>query len=90
MFDSDLLACMQSLLLLQLCMMFDGSRKTFIRLQLNRSVLITLCRKLLSQDGSVLNSHEIAEIPPDPWLQWVRIEAERRVLYFTWSEYSNL
>ncbi|OAL42842.1 hypothetical protein IQ07DRAFT_686151 [Pyrenochaeta sp. DS3sAY3a] len=83
-FDKDHLACMQSLLLLQHCMLFAGDRKTFIQLQSHRSVLITLSRQLLSQDGTVLHRHDVAERAPNPWLQWVRNEAERRVLYFTW------
>jgi hypothetical protein len=78
---------MQSLLLLQHCLLFSGDRKTFIRLQFHRSVLVTLCRQLLSQDGTVLRGHLTAERPSDPWLQWIRTESERRIIYFTWSKH---
>ncbi|KAF2650005.1 hypothetical protein K491DRAFT_156432 [Lophiostoma macrostomum CBS 122681] len=83
-FDKDSLPCMQSLLLLQLCLLFSGDRRTFARLQFHRSSLVTFCRQLLSQDGTMLRTHATAERPSNPWLQWVRIESERRTLYFTW------
>lgn len=78
---------MQSLFLLQLCLLFAGDRKLFMRLQAHRSLLVTLCRQVLSKDGTVLHNHGAVETPDNEWLQWVRGEAERRIVYFTWSEY---
>lgn len=77
---------MQSMLLFQHSLIFSGRRHAFIHLQFYRNVLITFSRRLLSQDGSVLRVQTISERPSNVWLEWVRTEAERRIIYFTWSE----
>jgi hypothetical protein len=77
---------MQSLLLIHHSWIFQGSRETFVQLQFYRNVLITFCRRLLSQDGTILRLQQRPQRPDDTWLEWVRGEAERRILYFTWSK----
>ncbi|KAI5363912.1 hypothetical protein Slin15195_G095670 [Septoria linicola] len=83
-FTTDALSCMQSLLLFHHEMWFAGDKPAIVHLQLYRNVLVTLCRQLLSQDGTVLRGDPQPEQSNDPWLQWVRGEAKRRMLYFTW------
>lgn len=77
---------MQTLLLFHCLRIFTGNRQPFVELQFYRNVLITFCRRLLAQDGTVLRLQTNPERPCDAWLRWVRGEAERRVLYFTWSK----
>ncbi|PPJ52984.1 hypothetical protein CBER1_11098 [Cercospora berteroae] len=82
--SGDPLMGMQSLLLLQHELWFAGDKAAIVHLQLHRNVLATLCRQLLSQEGTILRSQQSADDSSDPWLQWIQSESKRRVLYFTW------
>ncbi|PIA97417.1 hypothetical protein CB0940_06698 [Cercospora beticola] len=82
--SGDPLMGMQSLLLFQHELWFAGDNAAIVHLQLYRNVLATLCRQLLSQEGTILRSQQSADDTSDPWLQWIQSESKRRVLYFAW------
>jgi hypothetical protein len=88
--DIDVLTRAQSLLLFQQVCLSIGRRDALVDVQLYRNVLVTLCRQFISQDGNPLHNHLVPEATNQSWLQWVRSEARRRLVYFTWRKYSRI
>ena len=84
--DVDVLARAQALLLFQQACLSMGNRDALVAVQLYRNVLVTLCRQFISQDGNPLHNHFVPETTDHGWLQWVRSEAMRRLVYFTWRK----
>ena len=77
----------QALLLVQQVCLSIGRRDALVDVQLYRNVLVTLCRQFIAQDGNPLHNHLVPETTSHTWLQWVRSEARRRLVYFTWCKY---
>ena len=65
----------------------SGIREEMFVFQLHRNSLVVLCRQLLSMEGSFFREQQSTQTTGDSWIQWVRNEAVRRVLHFTWCEY---
>lgn len=84
--DVDGLARAQALLLLQQTCLSIGRRDALVDVQLYRNVLVTLCRQFIAQDGNPLHNHLVPETTNNTWLQWVRSEARRLLVYFTWCK----
>jgi hypothetical protein len=84
--DVDVLTRAQALLLFQQVCLSTGIRDALVGVQLYRNVLVTLCRQFISQDGNPLHNHLAPETTNHGWLQWVRSEAMRRLVYFTWRK----
>ena len=80
----------QALLLLQQVCLSIGRRDALVDVQLYRNVLITLCRQFIAQDGNPLHNHLVSETTNHTWLQWVRSEARRRLVYFTWRKWTSI
>lgn len=87
-FNIDTLTCAQSLLLFQLSLWHSGDRNIGIEMQLYRNVLVTLCRQLLSREGTFIRRPTPDEDMNHEWLEWIRAESKRRIIYFTWSKSS--
>ncbi|OHF01528.1 hypothetical protein CORC01_03284 [Colletotrichum orchidophilum] len=82
--DIEDLTFAQSLLLFQQNLWLSGEVNTVIKLQFYRNILVTLCRQLLSREGTLMYTHTSGEDVNHGWSQWIRAEAKRRIIYFTW------
>ncbi|KAF9871028.1 2, 4-dichlorophenol 6-monooxygenase [Colletotrichum karsti] len=80
----DVLTCAQSLLLFQQSIWLAGERNLVVELQFYRNILVTLCRQLLARDGTLMRTRTHTEDVNHAWFQWIRTEAKRRIVYFTW------
>lgn len=82
----DLLISAQSHLLFQQSLWLSGEWAVTVELQFYRNILITLCRLLLSREGTLMHTHTSTEDANDAWLQWIQAEAKRRIVHFTYSK----
>ncbi|KAK1712534.1 fungal-specific transcription factor domain-containing protein [Colletotrichum lupini] len=82
--SNDVLTCAQSLLLFHQSQWLSGERSIVIEVQFYRNILVTLCRQLLSREGTLMHTHTSAEDANHAWSQWIRAEAKRRIIHFTW------
>ncbi|EYB27025.1 hypothetical protein FG05_04725 [Fusarium graminearum] len=80
----DLLISAQSHLLFQQSLWLSGEWAVTVELQFYRNILITLCRLLLSREGTLMHTHTSTEDANDAWLQWIQAEAKRRIVHFTY------
>ncbi|KAK7441067.1 hypothetical protein Landi51_10270 [Colletotrichum acutatum] len=82
--SNDVLTCAQSLLLFHQSQWLSGERSVIIEVQFYRNILVTLCRQLLSREGTLMHTHTSAEDANHAWSQWIQAEAKRRIIHFTW------
>ncbi|KAK2023937.1 hypothetical protein LX32DRAFT_627120 [Colletotrichum zoysiae] len=79
----DILTCAQSHLLFQQSLWLSGEWRVIVEVQLYRNILVTLCRQLLSREGTVMHTPS-TEDGNYAWSQWIQAEGKRRVVHFTW------
>ncbi|KXH47518.1 hypothetical protein CSIM01_13268 [Colletotrichum simmondsii] len=82
--SNDVLTWAQSLLLIHQNQWLSGERSIVIEVQFYRNILVTLCRQLLSREGTLMHTHASAEDANHAWSQWIQAEAKRRIIHFTW------
>ncbi|KAF3802257.1 hypothetical protein GCG54_00012505 [Colletotrichum gloeosporioides] len=82
--SNDVLTCAQSLLLFHQSQWLSGEWNIVMEVQFHRNILITLCRQLLSREGTLMHTHTSAEDANHAWSQWIQAEAKRRIIHFTW------
>ncbi|KAF4426327.1 Zinc finger protein zas1 [Colletotrichum fructicola Nara gc5] len=80
----DVLTCAQSLLLFHQSQWLSGEWNIVMEVQFHRNILVTLCRQLLSREGTLMHTHTSAEDANHAWSQWIQAEAKRRIIHFTW------
>ncbi|KAL3480491.1 fungal-specific transcription factor domain-containing protein [Aspergillus californicus] len=80
------LALAQGIFLFNLGQLFHGTKGEFLKLQYQRNILITLCRRHMAQASSMFNAENAADGQgsKDTWKAWVREESWRRLAYSTW------
>ncbi|KAF5227675.1 hypothetical protein FAUST_11621 [Fusarium austroamericanum] len=81
----DLLISAQSHLLFQQSLWLSGEWAVTVELQFYRNILITICRLLLSREGTLMHTHTPMEDANNAWLQWIQAEAKRRIVHFTYN-----
>ncbi|KAH6960185.1 hypothetical protein DER45DRAFT_583452 [Fusarium avenaceum] len=86
----NVLSCAQSHLLFQESLSLSGEWSITVEAQLYRNTLVTLCRLLLSREGTLMHTPASTEDANHAWLQWIQSEAKRRVVYFTYSDLEQL
>lgn len=79
----------QTALLFTLSLIFGGKREDIMFALYQRNMLTTICRAVLRpgilfEKQTESNSDETTS----EWLQWIRIESWKRLVYFTWGETS--
>ncbi|KAJ0288581.1 hypothetical protein COL940_001961 [Colletotrichum noveboracense] len=62
----------------------SGEWNIVMEVQFHRNILVTLCRQLLSREGTLMHTHASAEDANHAWSQWIQAEAKRRIIHFTW------
>ncbi|KAF4815565.1 hypothetical protein CGCTS75_v012932 [Colletotrichum tropicale] len=62
----------------------SGEWNIVMEVQFHRNILVTLCRQLLSREGTLMHTHTSAEDANHAWSQWIQAEAKRRIIHFTW------
>ncbi|KAF5512399.1 Zinc finger protein [Colletotrichum aenigma] len=82
--SNDVLTCAQSLLLFHQSQWLSGEWNIVMEVQFHRNILVTLCRQLLSREGTLMHTHASAEDANHAWSQWIQAEAKRRIIHFTW------
>ncbi|KAF5859192.1 hypothetical protein ETB97_003205 [Aspergillus alliaceus] len=83
--DGDL-ELAQGILLFNLCQMFHGTRGEFLKLQCQRNILITICRRHMAQASSIFSAETAPDVQgcEDAWRTWIAEESWRRLAYATW------
>ncbi|KAF4871599.1 UPF0173 metal-dependent hydrolase [Colletotrichum siamense] len=82
--SSDILTYAQSLLLFHRSQWLSGEWNIVMGVQFHRNILATLCRQLLSREGTLMHTHTSADNANHAWSQWIQAEAKRRIIHFTW------
>ncbi|KAK1838526.1 hypothetical protein CCHR01_18846 [Colletotrichum chrysophilum] len=82
----DVLTCAQSLLLFHQSQWLSGEWNIVMEVQFHRNILVTLCRQLLSREGTLMHTHTSAEDANHAWSQWIQAESKRRIIHFTWTD----
>ncbi|RGP81137.1 hypothetical protein FLONG3_674 [Fusarium longipes] len=72
----------QSHLLFQQNLWLSGEWSVIIEAQCYRNILVTLCRMLLSREGTLTNLQTSTEDVNLAWSQWIKIETKRRLVHF--------
>lgn len=76
----------QSILLLQLCLLFNGKKHGIIDLQFQRDILITFIRPMLAKYGSIFKLPEVPGGRETAWKKWIVTESWLRLAYFAWCK----
>ncbi|KAF4906746.1 UPF0173 metal-dependent hydrolase [Colletotrichum fructicola] len=71
-------------LVLSVSQWLSGEWNIVMEVQFHRNILVTLCRQLLSREGTLMHTHTSAEDANHAWSQWIQAEAKRRIIHFTW------
>jgi hypothetical protein len=82
--DCEDLTFVRTVLLLDICMLFGGSRKCHIAAQYNKNVLVTLFRSIKRGVGmEPVRDEGLFGNPPSDriWQQWLTAESRTRLLY---------
>ncbi|KAF4924428.1 Nicotinate catabolism cluster-specific transcription factor [Colletotrichum viniferum] len=82
--SNDVLIYAQSLLLFHRSQWLSGQWNIVMGVQFHRNILATLCRQLLSREGTLMHTHTSADNANHAWSQWIQAEGKRRVIHFTW------
>ncbi|KAF4332152.1 hypothetical protein FBEOM_14057 [Fusarium beomiforme] len=81
----NVLTCAQSHLLFQQSLALSGEWSVIVEAQFYRNILVTLCRLLLSREGTLMHSPASTEDMNHAWFQWIQAESKRRVVHFTYT-----
>lgn len=82
--DSPSIQFIQSLLLTQVCLIFSGSMKLVLRMQIETSLLVHFCSRLRKDSLAVNYSDAETE---DTWKAWIATEARKRLLHCIFRQY---
>ncbi|KAK5633898.1 hypothetical protein RRF57_009612 [Xylaria bambusicola] len=86
----NILTYAQSHLLFHQSLWLTGEWSIIVEAQCYRNILVTLCRMLLSREGTLMHTQTSTEDMSLAWSQWVQAETKRRLVHFIYSRSSLL